>query len=41
MYDREKPLDRRGRLKFEPGLLEEIRERMIALGLREPDPDIS
>ena len=41
MYDREKPLDRRGRLRFKPGLLEEIRERMIALGLREPDPEVN
>ena len=40
MYDREKPLDRRRRLRFKPGLLEGIRERAIALGLREPDPEI-
>ena len=41
MYDRENPLDRRRRLRFEPGLLEDIRERAIALGLREPDPEVS
>ena len=40
MYDRENPLDRRRRLRFKPGLLEGIRERAIALGLREPDPEI-
>ncbi len=40
MYDRNNPLDRRRRLRFKPGLLEGIRERAIALGLREPDPEI-
>ena len=33
MYDRESPIDSGGRLRFRPGLLEEVRERVERLGL--------
>ena len=33
MYDRDTPIDAEGHLKFKSGLLEEIRDQVIALGL--------